>query len=164
MFNKKAFTLIEMLVVVLIIGILAAIALPQYEIAVESSKVSEAVSNLSTIARAVDVYKLSVGQNTDNFDDLDVNIQGTKTSDTHLLTKYYDYHISKSSSNGTGYEVIATRSNTASQRYQYYIYINYYRGRSCTAKTQEARAICDKFCTTPTSVPAANGYYYCSLK
>lgn len=44
--NNKGFTLIEIMVTVLIIGILAAIALPQYNRAVEKSKVSQALITL----------------------------------------------------------------------------------------------------------------------
>ena len=56
--NNKAFTLIELLVVVLIIGILSAIALPQYQVAVEKSRVSEPINILGTIAKAQKRHKM----------------------------------------------------------------------------------------------------------
>lgn len=72
----KGFTLIELLVVVLIIGILSAVALPQYQKAVEKSRVAEAKTILKTIAQAQDAYMLSSpdGFATEDFSLLDIEI------------------------------------------------------------------------------------------
>jgi len=56
---KKGFTLIELLVVVLIIGILSAIAVPQYNKTVAKARAAEGLSKINTLYQALEVYKLA---------------------------------------------------------------------------------------------------------
>lgn len=80
--NKKGFTLIEMLVVVLIIGILAAVALPQYFKAVEKSRSTEALSVMGSIAAAMERARLVSSNNTypTTLENLDIEIAGENGS------------------------------------------------------------------------------------
>jgi len=70
---KKAFTLIEVLVVVLIIGILAAVALPQYQFAVDKSRVIPYMQQVQDLLKAQQVYFLANGEYAANITDLDID-------------------------------------------------------------------------------------------
>ncbi|WP_428041143.1 type IV pilin protein [Candidatus Avelusimicrobium fimicolum] len=58
---SAGFTLIELLVVVLIIGILVAVAVPQYQLAVMKSRVSALMPLLRSISDAEDAFYLANG-------------------------------------------------------------------------------------------------------
>lgn len=73
---NKGFTLIELLVVVLIIGILSAVALPQYTKAVEKSRATEAITLLGSLANAEEIYKMSTGSYTGDLSLLDIQLPG----------------------------------------------------------------------------------------
>ena len=60
--NKKAFTLTELLIVVLIIGVMASVGVPNYSRAIDRSHQSDASNQLTTIWAAEQVYRAQNGR------------------------------------------------------------------------------------------------------
>ena len=60
--SQNAFTLVELIVVVVIIGILSSIAIPSFQNASEKAKQKEASSMLASYAKAAQAYYTEYGQ------------------------------------------------------------------------------------------------------
>ena len=59
--NRRAFTLIELLLVITIIGVLAAMVVPRLTGRTEQAKYSRAAADIAAIGLALDLYELDVG-------------------------------------------------------------------------------------------------------
>src|SRR5207248_11238453 len=68
--RKTGFTLVEILIVVIILGILAAIVIPQFTNASQDARESALLSQLQTLRSQIELYKL---QHMDKLPDLVTN-------------------------------------------------------------------------------------------
>lgn len=87
--NKRGYTLMEIMVTVIIIGILAAAGLPYYKDHVERQKASLGITNLRTVSDSVDRYMALHNQDIPSlFTKLDIKLQPHLLSDDG--SKYND--------------------------------------------------------------------------
>ncbi len=68
--SGRGFTLIEIMLVVIIIGVLAAMVVPRLVGRTEQAKMARAKSDLSAIGLALDLYELDVGRYPESLDEL----------------------------------------------------------------------------------------------
>lgn len=60
--NKKGFTLIEILIVVIIIGLLASLVAPRLFTKVDKARINTAKAQIELLCSAIDTYRLDLGK------------------------------------------------------------------------------------------------------
>ena len=156
--TRRGFTLIELLVVVLIIAILAAVALPQYNKAVEKAKAMQALTLGKHLKDLERLYFLANGEYTEYFDQLGAEISEGKLNSTKMTLSVRQYTFSLLEN----YNRVLIRHYSPSPRYNISINLdsevitctayqddNYQAKGVCQALTRdssEGKSGCDKTC------------------
>ena len=155
--NNKGVTLVELLVVVLIIGILAAMAMPAYFKSVERARIAEADTILGSVAQAQQRRWMKNNSYSKLFSGLDVSptndasdtfctkgasgTSGCKNGFSIVLGSTTDAH-----GNGS-----AKATRVGNSQYSYVLTRNYQGTHTtCEGTTDEDKALCADYCGTDT--------------
>ena len=140
---EQGFTLVELLVVIVIIGILTAVALPNFMNQSAKAKQSEAKQYISAINRAQAYRRSESSSFASNFEQLAI---GTMTGTGTSSTTNYSYSMTGDTESGTAY---ATSQDSALKSYSAAIF-HYSNTESLPTVTS---GICEN--STPGSYAAA---------
>ncbi len=148
---KLGFTLLELLVVVLIIGILAAIALPQYKLSVGKAKYSTLKTITRNIADAVTRYNLANNTAPNSAADLDIDLQASNENSNTVVLEF--------DLTNYGIHIIIWKKNSslfiASQQFIYGKKMRFYMNkvdRSCLVYSVDTDDIVNRICQNETGL------------
>ena len=103
--SNKSFTLVELIIVVIIVGILASLGLTQYSAVVEKSRIAEARMHIATMRQLAYSYYLN-GGDLSAITNADVGVGTGQIPNSCASTNYYYYGVSSTYPPTTNYVVL----------------------------------------------------------
>lgn len=152
--NKYGFTLIELLTVVVIIGILTSIALPQYRRSIQRAEAADALINLKTIFDSAKRHYAMSSVWPTGFDGLDVELLDV-TSDGKMGEFQYSFAAASTlclTSGACSVKACRLRGNSSADTYCLQAYYSLSGTRdvfTCKdAASGKYQGLCDSLCAT----------------
>ena len=105
--RRNAFTLIEILIVVVIMAILAATIIPQFTDSTADAEVATVEFNLNTMRAQIELFKAQHGGTPPAYDLVNTTITELTTATTHNGSSYGPYMVSIPENTITGSSVVA---------------------------------------------------------
>ena len=163
--NKKGFTLMELLIVVVIIAGMAAITYPSYRSTLERARASEAVNMIGAIQAAQQKHLVNYeeyGETFQDINDFEPSISNFDPTSDSFDSEYFRYTIHASAGedvkNGVIVERIDKNGNVVDKGYSF---IGFYPERfiRCYYTSDEGIKVCSSL-TDRDSVEGGSGSYY----
>ena len=158
---KRGFSLLELLVVILIIGILAAIALPQYNMAVMKSRFAVLMDMVRVMNDAEERYYMVHDKYSDTYEGLDMDLSGCTLSDDKKKCNYTWGNCEINTYSGAG-RLDCYNNTSLKNAYAQYLkqgsYAHY--GRACIASTMDVNDKYNRLCKNMGTVSTWSDYCY----
>ena len=158
--NKKGFTLMELLVVVIIIAGLAAMTYPTYRVFIERARVNEAVNLVGTIQAAEAKHFVSYesyGEHFSDINDFEPAVDTFVPNSNTFSTQYFQYTIIVDNPIGNS-RVTAMRRNSDTDDYEIIGFFNEGFIR-CQVFTDAGEKICSSLTDRDPVVDESIRYY-----
>ena len=111
--GRRGFTMVELMVVVLIVGVLAAVAVPLMSGRIDASKWSEAKAGMGTIASALRAYAAEQGSFTSAPSLSTIGIANADLDGTYFSHECYEITSASASSGQVTFVITCTASKSS---------------------------------------------------
>ncbi|MBF0271885.1 MAG: prepilin-type N-terminal cleavage/methylation domain-containing protein [Magnetococcales bacterium] len=106
--ESRGFTLVELLIVVAIIAVLSAVALPNYQDSVRKSRRADAQQLMTAIANREEVYLLDAMSYSNSFTTLNFTLNGWTCANTTCTNAYYTVIVTPGTGAPPSFTITAT--------------------------------------------------------
>ncbi|UCD49031.1 MAG: prepilin-type N-terminal cleavage/methylation domain-containing protein [Phycisphaerales bacterium] len=110
--HKRGFTMVELMVVVLIVGILAAVAVPLMSGRIDASKWSEGKAAMGTIASGLRAYAAEKGTFAAAPTLLEIGISNNDLDGTYFSNEAYEITSASASAGQVSFVITCTAANS----------------------------------------------------